>query len=329
MTGLRWFLVVFGALAALPASPRAQQDPSEGFRLVELRIAPETPTFGESFELQLTLRAAPEVMLLLPDTLVPSEVAQSYGPGSWRTTPAVGDSTDVLAAYPAIGYREGRLDLPVLQLWTRPSRAGADPVRRAGEGQLLAGDRAQTVMLGAVVIPELAAMADSGAVLVPRPPADVLGGNWSVWLILGVGVVSMAGIVGAGRAAPRWWAATGGALLTRWRQKSPRDLALIELDHLRSLGWHRNGRLDEFYASTTGVLRRFVHEIEPPLSTALTSTELLSEIESRWGAKRAEGLREAIGTAETAKFGAHRPSAENAEADWTSVRDWIRSAPET
>ncbi|MQA90348.1 MAG: hypothetical protein GEU90_08935 [Gemmatimonas sp.] len=316
-------LFAFGLQLVTPLA--GQQAVGEVVRLVEMRSVPESPGFAEPFELQLTVRVAAGNVLLLPDSLAPQETAESFGPATWQVAPAPGDSLDVIAVYPVIGYREGRLDLPILELRTRPAD-GVARVLPASETPLLAEDRSHAVPLGAVLVPELAAMADSGARLVPRPPADVLGRAWSLWLGLGVGILALAGVVGAGRAAPGWWAATGGALLIRLRQESPREKALKELDRIRSLGWHTNGRLDDFYASTTDVLRRFVQEIEPDLPTSLTSTELLRALESRPRARNTEALSRTISTAERTKFGIGHPPADVAEVDWSVVRDWISAA---
>ncbi|MEX2581741.1 MAG: hypothetical protein WD766_00575, partial [Gemmatimonadota bacterium] len=137
------------------------------------------------------------------------------------------------------------------------------------------------------------------------------------------------GVGGAARAAPRWWRATGGALLTRLRRRSPREQALRELERIRSLGWHRNGRMEDFYASSTATLREFARELEPDWNAGLTSTELLRKIEERWGTEGAEQIVEAIAAAERVKFGYHRPAADAAEADWARIREWVRGAPES
>src|SRR5690606_12920174 len=99
------------------------------------------------------------------------------------------------------------------------------------------------VRLGAVTVPKLAAMEDSAAVLVLRPPMDVVGGNWTVWLLLAGGITVLAVVGGIGWVAPRTMRQRsprpGGAL-------SARAAALHELERIRRAGGHRDGRVDEF-----------------------------------------------------------------------------------
>jgi len=319
----RALLVTWVVLCHATLGAGQEPAPDSGVRLVSMQAVPEGPRFGEVFEVRLTLRVAPGTLALLPDTLPATEVTESADRGRWTSSPAEGDSLDVAAVYPLVGYKEGRVDLPFLELWSRRDRGPARVAAAAGAGPLSEDDR-HLVPLGALTVPELAAMADSGALLVPQPPADVAGGQWSLWLLLAVGVLAVAGVGGAGRAAPRWWAAGFGKL----RGESPRDEALKELERLRSLGLHRNGRIDEFYASTTGTLRTFASRLQPEWTTALTSIELLRKLRERDASARTESLEAAIVVAERVKFGTDRPSPEAAEADWSAIRDWIRAAPD-
>jgi hypothetical protein len=109
---------------------------------------------------------------------------------------------------------------------------------------------------------------------------------------------------------------------------SSRAEALRELERLLALGWHQDGRIDEFYDATTRVLRQLSEREEPDWKLALTSSELVSRIEGRFGAGLVEKLRPAIWSAERVKFGTHRPTPGTAEQDWTVIRDWIRALPE-
>lgn len=321
---MRRALLAVLAVASLTGSAVTQEPtPDSGVRLVSMQAVPDSPGFGEAFDVRLTLRIAPGTLAFLPDSLLPTEVAESAGRGQWTSSPAAGDSLEVVAVYPTVGYREGLLDLPQLELWTRRGDGPARVAAAAGAGPLPLEER-RLVPLGAITIPELAAMSDSAALRVPRPPADVAGGEWSIWLMLAVGILTAAGIGGAGKAAPRWWAAGIGKL----RRESPKQEALNELERVRALGWHRNGRVDDFYASTTDTLRRFVTHIEPGWTTALTSIELLAKLRERLGDTRTAPLEDPIVAAERVKFGSDRPSPEAAESDWAAIRDWIRSAPE-
>ena len=84
----------------------------------------------------------------------------------------------------------------------------------------------------------------------------------------------------------------------------------------------------EFYDASTGVLRRFSEQEEPEWGIALTSSELLARLESRWGPGSVEELGSAVSVAEWVKFGRYRPETESAEGHWMTIRDWIEGKPE-
>jgi len=110
---------------------------------------------------------------------------------------------------------------------------------------------------------------------------------------------------------------------------SPRAEALRELERIRALGWHTNGRVADFYEATTGVLRHYAERRDPSeLRTALTSSELLRSLRERWGPQAVEPIGPTVWTAECVKFGGRRPGADAAESDWTRVRDWVASEPD-
>jgi hypothetical protein len=184
-----------------------------------------------------------------------------------------------------------------------------------------------TIPIGLIQVTPLQELSRAGDSTSPRPPADVLVRQWSVWLALAAALTAAAGL------------GATGAVLARVRERrrqrpvglprlSSRREALQELDRVRALGWHREGKLAEFYAATTDVLRRFSEQREPELGAALTSSELLDEIRSRWGAAPAAGIASVIPPAERAKFGRHRPGPEDAEAHWAAVRAWIEKMPD-
>ncbi len=186
------------------------------------------------------------------------------------------------------------------------------------------------------VLPAPAVQVDG---LAPRPPAGVLGGDWSAWLFLAGTLFLVAAAIGVW-----WWSRRGraddpepgsGASDPR----SARETALAELERIRGEGWHRNGRMTRFYTASTDVLRSFHAQVEPPLHPSLTSRELIRALRAREGDERVAGttraettelgaLADAVTRAERVKFGVHRPDPEDAERDWRSIRHWIRSAPE-
>ncbi len=325
-------IVVACALAAPRpvAAELAYQTPAPA-RLVGFTNDPMEPEFGKVFELFLQLRLAPDAVTFVPDTLLPAPDAFSAGAGRWTKEPGPADSLDVRATYYVIGLANRGVELPTLELWTRPAAAGETPgARPASElgDSLTRGEELRRLVLeiGGAMIQIPAEMQGQEASIDPRPPADVLGGDWSPWLLGALAAGGLAlGVLAWMFLAGRWSARATAPLLGA----SPRTEALRELDRLLALGWHTDGRIDEFYDATTNVLRQLSERAEPDWSRALTSSELVARIEKRWGEGTVGRLRPSVWSAERVKFGTHRPTADAAERDWTAIRDWIRELPES
>ena len=320
------------AVAAHGLPGQSQDSPSEA-RLVAFTVDPQTPEFGEVFDLRLTVRIAPGVITFLPDTLIPAPASVSAGSGEWSEIAGPGDSVDVRASYPVMGFLNGRVDLPSLELWIRPvtdrEMSGPRPASDLGDVLLdpANGLRRTLIPVGAIQIAPLREMAEAGDGLFPRPPADVLGGQWSSWLLSAVGLTIIASTVLAWFLVSRWRLARSAAE-GLGQGGSPRDEALRELDRIRGLGWHAEGRFIEFYEASTRVLRRFSEQYEPEWGIALTSSELLAKLRGRWGPSSVERLASAVSVAEWVKFGRYRPEIEAAEGHWIMIRDWILGMPE-
>ncbi|MGE0158199.1 MAG: hypothetical protein AB7T31_02235 [Gemmatimonadales bacterium] len=325
-------LLLVGAMVAprSAAAYMASQTPGP-VRLVAFMNEPMEPEFGKVFELFLQLRLAPDVVTFVPDTLLPAPNAVSAGPAHWTTEPGPADSIDVRATYYVMGLANGGVELPTLELWTRPPAPGeAGGPRPASElGDSLARrDELRRIVLeiGGAMIQVPSEMQGEDAAIDPHPPADVLGGEWSPWRIgaVAVGVLAVLAL-GWIFLSGRWSAAAHVPVLGA----SPRAEALRELDRLLALGWHTDGRVYEFYDATTNVLRQLSEHEQPDWSRALTSSELVARIEGRWGRDAVTSLRPAVWSAEWVKFGTDRPTAAAAERDWTVIRDWIRGLPES
>ena len=321
-------IVLLGFPALLAGQARSAQAGSA--RLVAFINEPREPEFGEVFQLDIQVRVAPGVVAFLSDTLAEAENSFSAGPGTWTLTVGPADSVDVRAAYPVMGLLPGAVDLPLVELWTRPAVAGETPgVRPARDEAGLDSPAFEHALLylGGVFIMPPAEMTGDDAMLMPRPPADVLGADRSPWLIaalalVGVAVATILWLLLAARRASS--SGTDLPLLL-----SPRAEALRELDRIRELGWHTNGRMVDFYDATTGALRRYAERREPKTCpAALTSTELLAGLREHWGPESVEPLRPTVWTAECVKFGGREPGAAAAEEDWSVVRAWIARGAE-
>jgi hypothetical protein len=297
-------------------------------RIVEVGTVPEVPAFGEAFRLELTLRVPPGTSVDMPDTLIAATDVRGVGRGGWRPAPAPGDSLDVVASYPAIGFVAGPVVLPDLEVRLRAIE-GPGMLHPPGDRTAAASPaEARVLSLGAVEIAPYAPMeaTDSGTSFLPRPAADVLGGDWGVGFRLALTLTLVVAVAVAGSAARRVWVHRGATVASRTRGRTAREEAVRELERIRASGWHREGRIDDFYDATTAALRTFASRVDPAWVPALTSGELIARIEERWG-DRAEPLRPVIDAAERVKFGHLRPTADEAEADWRVVRDWIRDLP--
>lgn len=326
----RWhrrLLALAVAFAAAPLTPLSGQDrsaQSTSARIVAYLNEPREPELGDVFQLDVQIRVAPDVVAFLSDTMTDAENSVSAGPGTWTVEHGPGDSLDVRATYPVMSFLPGGVELPFVELWTRPARPGEEPGIRPSS-ELPVGDREAPdaeyalLYLGGVFVMPPSEMVGDGATLEPRPPADVLGGDTSPWLVAAIAVtVAAAGAVAwlllAGRAG------RGPGTPT----PSARDVALHELDRIRELGWHTNGHVVAFYDATTGVLRHYAERRKPhEWPSALTSSELLARLAEGRDEERLTDLRPTIWTAECVKFGSRRPDAETAERDWAHVREWI------
>lgn len=315
-------LVALAAAGSVTAqAPSAQ---SGSARLVAFTPPNPDPELGEVFDLELRVRVAPGVVAFVADTMAEAANSVSAGAGTWTLEPGPADSVDVHATYPIMGLLPGAVELPFVELWTRPAASGEAPgIRSASEADAAAlqapGVEHALLYLGGVFIMPPSAMVGQDEEPLPRPPADVVGGERSPWLVGALVMVVLA------LALVAWQLLAGRAgrpplpvLL------SPRAEALRELERIRALGWHANGRVADFYEATTGVLRHYAERRDPTRwRTALTSTELLRGLRERWGQKAVEPLGPTVWAAECVKFGGRRPGAEAAEEDWSRVRDWI------
>lgn len=171
-----------------------------------------------------------------------------------------------------------------------------------------------------------AQLAQAGGSAGPAGPLDVIGGDWSPWVIGGLGLALLL-VLGWTAIQLRTWARRRDwrGWVRRLTSPSPRQAALQELEAIRGMGLHTNGRIDEFYERTTGVARRFTRTLDPSLGPSLTSSEFIARLSERRGAGSVDGLARVIEVAELTKFGRHHPDPGAAESDWAAVRDWIRS----
>ncbi len=94
------------------------------------------------------------------------------------------------------------------------------------------------------------------------------------------------------------------------------------------------GRIRDFYAGWSYVVRRYVEGFDDTWGPSWTSTELFADLQ---GPKRnlairrslsPEGVAREIAVAEEVKFGGVRPDPHTAEEHWRAVRAWVESSQE-
>jgi hypothetical protein len=292
-------------------------------RLVDVGTDPEEVRVGDPFTLFLTIRLRPGREGAPGLTLSPSAHAEGIGPGEWTTSEAPGDSTDLLASYPAIAFREGVIELPRLLLEFETVPDGGSATWRTMEAPALETSGLMFRIGGVQATSVLDE--DAEARIAPRPPAGVIGVDRSPWHQAG-GAVLMAGILLA-LAGGAFWARAlfPGSGRPRWKlPSSPREEALRELDRILAEGAHTRGDPVTFYEASTGVARRFAGTGEPAWGADLTAGELLEKMSERWTAERMGELAQALRAGEEVKFGHSRPKPERAETDWRRIYAWIQ-----
>jgi len=318
-------------LSAQSAVPSTSAGPP---RLFNVQVEPSVPLFGEAFLLRFTLRISAGDMLFLPDTLLPSEHSESLGLGSWTTEEGPADSVDIRATYPVVAFREGQATLPNLEVsLIRATAEGLAAVRQTSQLPVDPDGRTEAYLLrlGLISIGHLLPVDESTAPIEPRPPHDVLGGEWNALILLSAFLfvtlgLSLVGLIAHGRRTSPSLAPVASA-----NRVPPREEALRELDRIRLLGWEGGGGLAEFYGLSSDTLRRFAERMNPEWSLALTSNELVRQLHGgiTSGSVALERLAPAMTAAESMKFGKEPlEDVSPVEAHWQAIRDWIQHYPE-
>ncbi|NIR45570.1 MAG: hypothetical protein GWN99_14230, partial [Gemmatimonadetes bacterium] len=154
-----------------------------------------------------------------------------------------------------------------------------------------------------------------------KPPADVIGGNWSLGEKLAAAALLVALFV-------------VGALYLRRRgaaepvspppTKTPRERALEAFDGLLESGLIEAGELKGFYSGVSQVLRQFLAESDPAWGLDLTTREILAEV-ARDGvtAEAHARLQVLLKEADQVKFARRRPSRIRAGRALEAARDWV------
>lgn len=311
---------------------------AEGHAAATATLSAGTVPLGNTFELRVSVPVPHASAVYFPDTLPNTEAVESHGPVHWKAEPSA-DGATLTLTYPLIAFGTGNVKVPGLEVLIGPvNQAGVGPALPGGSvvGARPTGEATQpgSSLLASIAPREVhvASLFELEGVLAgvgPMAAADVVGNDWhlpSLVLMLACASVLIGALVATIRKSLLSRAGGAGSLSTHAPLEDARRAALKELDGLLGLGLHTRGRMHEFYASTSRIVRRFIQQLDSRCGPDLTSTELMRELQARSEGLCVEGLAAEMSCAEVVKFGRLRPEADAAEAHWRAVRKWVDEA---
>ena len=305
-------------------------------RVTDVTLSPDTVGIGDRFQVELTMVLPDGTVAFAPDSIVAAGF-EPVAPVEWSATQVAAGGVELTVTYPLIAFDVGPVEVPEFEVFTASaSEAGSagltEPDATLGSWTALqTGGSVPSIRMHVVPARELWVTSafgvdDVAQGIQPRPPADVVGGNrdWpATLLMLGFGVVLLSVVT----------------LSTQeWRQRNdrvsneladPRAAALLALDQLLAEGAHRSGRMRDFYARSSEIVRRFVEGLSHAWGPSYTSSELMASL-SRLSDGNEDLVVEML-EAEVVKFSTTRPDESTAERHWRVLRTWVeeREPPAT
>jgi hypothetical protein len=174
--------------------------------------------------------------------------------------------------------------------------------------------------VGLHVVSVLPSDADADT-LALKPPADVVGGNWSVQEKLAGSALALALLVGlilfVGKHRTE-------APVPRPAGMAPKERALAALARLEESGLAEAMELKAFYSALSQTMREFLADSEAEWGLDLTTPELIAAVGAD-GVEASEvmALGEMLVGADLVKFARRRPSAGEVDEVLESARRWI------
>lgn len=270
---------------------------------VQLTLERDSVRLGEPLALSVTLSGVPAAARVIFPEFPDTGSLAALGP---PTVAERGDALSRTARYEIVAWRLGRVELPRLRV------------------RLLSGSVELSVPLpdtSVYVVSVLPAGADPDT-LARKPPADVVGDNWSLAERLAASLLALAALVAAvlyvrrrGRAAPVPIPGPAPA----------KERALAAITALERSGRAEAGELKGFYSALSQIVREFLAEVDRRWGLDLTTTELMNAVAG-------DGLDEArilelealLAEADGVKFTRWRPYPGQAIAALLLARDWVR-----
>lgn len=332
-----------GAAAVVPQAAGGQVT-------VSAELSTDTVAIGDIFEVHVSVTVPGGQMVYFPDSLDSAEGYAPLGPVEWTVRTDADGISFLSIVYPLITFDVGSVTTAEFGIFaaTRSASVAEGPRDRNGVEE---GDRrTQGEVVGSwSALPELRNRQESGVSLrrvsvpaqhvwvtsvlllddisqgiTPRPAADVAGDDWhwpSLLLVIAC-TLALGGVLTAsardlvGREKNEDEISAGS--------RSAREVALDALDRLMESGLHSDGRMHDFYASGSDIVRRYVETLDPDWDATRTSTELMRVLNERVeGACVDKDFLAEMRTAERVKFGMLRPVASVAEAHLRTLRGWV------
>jgi hypothetical protein len=294
---------------------------------------------GGAFELRVSVSVPSGSAVYFPDTLPDAGAIESHGVVRWAAQ-ATAHGARLSLTYPLIAFGVGNVQVPGFEVFIGPVSQVAGGASLPGGSVIGAWNSARSSdqvssVLARIAPHELrvASVFELEGVLAgvgPMPAADIVGRNWnlaSLGLLLVFSSVLIGALVSMTRKRLFLRAGADGPGVTSIAPlEDARRAALRELDDLWAMGLHTQGRLREFYALSSGIVRRYVQQFDRGWGANMTSTELMRALRTRGVDELVESLSDEMSAAEVAKFSQVRHEPGMAEAHWQSVRRWIHES---
>ena len=302
-------------------------------------VSAETVPLGSTFELRVRVAVPAGSTVYFPDKLLTTEAVESHGSVRAKAE-AAADGATLTLTYPLIAFGLGDVVIPGFDVLVGPIDRAAGEASLPGGSSIGAWDHARDAGHASSVLMRVpprrvrvASVFQLEAVLAgvgPMPAADVIGASWnrpSLVLLFVSSCALIAVLVTTMRKRLRSRTrGTGSLVIAGSSLDDAKCAALTELDSLLALGLHTAGRTQEFYTTSSAIVRRYAKQLDARWGPGLTSTELMRALLAHGNAAPADELSAEMSAAEVVKFGQRRPEVSAAEAHWRAVREWIEKS---
>ncbi len=290
-------------ILALTLAFLAVQTPAgQGAARVEGQVTPDSVRIGQRVSLTLTVSEVPagaEVIFPeLPDTGAvgalgpPARLSDPQPAGVWR------------ARYELAAWALGDQRLP------------------PAEVRVLTGESERRIPIPDLTLHVISVLPATGPdTLSWKPPAGVVGGNWSLEeKLAGAGLALVLLSVVAAYLRRRSAALPVPVPAAR----PPRERALAAIAELEESGMAEAGEIKAFYSALSQIVRSFLADTDRSWGLDLTTIELVAAV-SRDGVRPAElaALSALLGGADMAKFARWRPNMADAKRALSEARRWL------